>query len=80
VFTFTLGSGIAIDAAVDRSSGWNSILAPVVGVLGAIPAGVIAFFATERAGPVRPTVTGLGAAGIAIPFTMDVWERGRDDP
>ena len=81
VFTFTLGSGLAIDAAIDRNvGGWDSVLAPVWGVLGAIPAGVIAFFVTDHTGAVRPIVTGLGAAGIAIPLTMDVWEAGKDDP
>ena len=81
MFTFTLGSGLAIDAAIDRNvGGWDSVLAPFWGVRGAIPAGVIAFVVTDHTGAVRPIVTGLGAAGIAIPLTMDVWEAGKDDP
>jgi len=74
VFTLALGTGVAVDAAVqDSKAGDLPGASPILGILAAIPAGVIGYFATRQSGASRVVVTGLGAIGISVGGTFDIW-------
>jgi len=74
VFTLVLGTGVAVDAAVqDSKAGDLPGASPILGILAAIPAGIIGYFATHQSGASRVVVTGLGAIGISIGGAFDIW-------
>ena len=74
VFTLALGTGVAVDAAVqDSKAGDLPGASPILGILAAIPAGVIGYFATRQSGASRAVVTGIGALGISVGGTFDIW-------
>ena len=74
VFTLVLGTGVAVDTAVQNSNAGDIPGAsPLLGILAAIPAGIIGYFATGQSGASRVVVTGIGAIGISIGGAVDIW-------
>lgn len=74
VFTLVLGTGVAVDTAVQGSRAGDMPGASLIlGILAAIPAGIIGYFATQQSGASRDVVTGIGAIGISVGGTFDMW-------
>ena len=72
------GTGVSVDAAVQRSSlDMVPGASPFTGILVAIPAAVVGYFAASRAGAPRAIVTTVGAVGISVGGSFDIWRPAR---
>jgi hypothetical protein len=78
---FGAGTGVSVDAAVQRSNlDMVPGASPFTGILVAIPATVLGYFAASRAGAPRAIVTTVGAIGISVGGSFDIWRKSALDP
>ncbi len=75
------GIGVSVDAAVQRSNlDMVPGASPFTGILVAIPAAVVGYFAASSAGAPRAIVTTVGAIGISVGGSFDIWRQRAGDP
>jgi hypothetical protein len=73
---FAAGTAVSVDAAVQRSD-LHMVpgASPAIGILVAIPAALVGYFAAYHAGAPRAVVTGVGAIGIVVGGSFDIWQH-----
>jgi hypothetical protein len=73
---FAAGTAVSVDAAVQRSRAeMVPGASPAIGILVAVPAALVGYFAAYHTGAPRAVVTGVGAIGIVVGGSFDIWQH-----